>query len=135
MNKKAKQLRELRNKIIYNGDVPLEFGCEIIDVETQKAFGYCGCGFNVYDTYIDISKGNGLIDTVKRIGIKKFISIGKPTSWGDILRMLADKPINISLRYKTLVINENTKDEIITDLTKSPEEQDDEVLEKLINLI
>ena len=127
MNKKAKQLRKLRNK---HFPPKLEFGCEI-----EK-------DGKIYKFHSKNNKGEmegfaGLYDGDNEVivvyGNEKIL--GKPTSWGDVLRMIASNPVYISLRYGTLVINENTDIEIIIDLTLPPEEQDEEVLDKLISLI
>ena len=142
MNKKAKQLRSLRNKLIYNGDVPLEFNCRllrgseeyiIIDVWTNtKGVDY---NFIVRSTY----NNHQHFEVRNEELYREYEILGKPTSWGDVLRMLNKNKDFIAVftmrNGDSLFLNENQDDEIELDLTKDPEEQDEEVLEKLIELI
>lgn len=145
MNKKAKQLRELRNKIIYNDDVPLDRGVEVLLKENPDDL----IGYTTTWVVRDLRWEGS--DTVVKLANEDIVSwnspyikiLGKPTSWGDVLRMLKEKEtfgwyvlesggrLLHFLDYKDCSATGITR----FDLTRSPEEQDEEVLDKLINLL
>lgn len=128
MNKKAKQLREIRNK---HFPPKLEFGCEI-----EK-------DGKIYKFHSKNNKGEmegfaGLYDGDNEVivvyGNEKIL--GKPTSWGDVLRMISNIPtIEIELHGDNTIKIMSRDGWIFFNLTSTPEEQDEEVLDKLISLI
>lgn len=64
----------------------------------------------------------------------------KPTSWGDILRMLNTRvqyfsAIKKRVGEKAKIMFDKGRDDFYIDLEREPEAQDEEVLEKLLDLI
>ena len=152
MNKKAKQLRELRNKIIYNGDVPLEFGCEVeIDNEYYIYIKYETEDFSedkYFITKIDTNNGYGWREIIYNTSVitafdeiqNNIKILGKPVTLQEVLLMIRNYDnIDAGSYYKMYTNGEiyNEVDELFVkiDLTKSVEEQDEEVLDKLLGIL
>lgn len=144
MKTKAEELRELRDKIIHNGDVPIDFGCEVkledysdrIQVLEVLHDDSMWCRFADEDNWFD------RIDKIDPYATYKIL--GKPTSWGEVLRMLNREDnhvVDLVFCNEKYAIQSNSTHNgkpiiyIELDLTKSPEEQEPEVIEKLVKLL
>lgn len=136
MNKKAKQLRELRNRIIYNGDVPLEKFCEIQSDDIIHTIQYANDAL-VRFTIQESSTPRFRFDDLVEAGEYKIL--GKPTTWGDFMEILKKLKLNWVIDNGVLRIFDNEYDDeplsIELDTSRSPEEQDEEVLDKLLEII
>jgi len=173
MNKQAKQLRTLRNDRIYNGDVPLEKGCEIkakskwlideltafewgdekgnidnrsmlvLEWEEERPLADSGdyteeklvvqfFGYMGYE-YFDLLERHS--DACE----EDFEILGKPVDGFELLLMLGglieSGEIAVDIVGGDLSIYNNKNHRIDIDLTKSPEEQEPETIQKLIDLI
>jgi len=162
MKKQAKQLRELRNKIIYNGDVPLEFGCEFIAKEYTRFHGKQQellFVWNNEDANDDEFVGNIFeFDYMYKQDIEaghtedhdgywlRFEILGKPTTLAEILLMMNEKfpdeddPRMFAIDSRGFIYDvldrfELAQPYIQLDLTKEIEDQEPEVLDKIIKII
>ena len=163
MNKKAKQLRELVNKKLPER-LKLEFGCEVYFKEPkydlikvrytgnyiiiQKEYHDRGNRFELFMIENTIQLNDNNLHTIgsKEISQLEELNLievfGKPISLEEILLLSGKK----DKEYKALIdeegwfvsfniLNFKKKKLFKIDLTKPIEEQDDEVLDKLIKLI
>ncbi len=132
MNKKAKQLRELRNKIIHKGDVPLEFGCEIVDKKGKE----WNVVFFVKREYISTITCLSKCGKWEKQYQDTNTILGKPTSWGDVLRMIGNEyDIKLGGKDEIILKEFGGRDMLTLDLRKSPEKQDEDTLQRLITII
>lgn len=122
----SQKIRELRNKAI---PPVLEFGCE---VECDTGIGRIVRGSRIID-WVESSEPIRLHTEKEMLDYE---NLGKPVSYQDVLRMI-DNHHSIDIRSSStqkkrwIVI----EDDLWLDLTKSIEEQDDDVLEKLIKIL
>jgi len=158
MKTQAQKLRELRNKIL--GEPKLEKGCQFIPKENTTSLTASRVYTileecqeqelkNLKDApyyYVDeYHYGLKRQQIVTRFLIKEIL--GKPVNWGEVLLMLMEQS---GAEYKYFVdcygslfrykygddIFEHSTDFICElDLTRSPEEQDEKTIEKIISLI
>jgi len=155
----------LRNEIIHKGDVPLEFGCEVSFMgDTITTKNECvvedgdyinfGCTLNIEnDTYFVLgmpmyikSESKIRCDKNGKMTSIPIEILGKPVSLREVLLMMGESMLELTFNIEEdnlrilFIVGENSYgdeciDTIDVDLTRSPEKQDEEVLEKLIELL
>jgi hypothetical protein len=134
------KLRELRNKIIHNGEPPLERGAEVMnpfgDGKTPLQFFAKNSKTKWILTHKDskVLTHWDITEHPSHSEQKEWKNLGKPVSWGEVLRMLETKSDGFALSTSGLVFHYE-EELFILDLTKEPEDQEPEVLEELIKLI
>lgn len=122
MNTQAKQLRELHNKIIHKGNVPLKFECKSVNIKNEE--------FVIEQTVKSISKPVSVPVTLQEV----LLMLGN--TYGDYKIEVFGNGI-ADITVVAVDINDDPIDVSIhnIDLTKQIEEQDEEVLKKLIELV
>ena len=138
------QLQKRVYEIIYPKGISLEFGCEVI-TNQYKHMGVCTLiKPDLQKDWLVLLNGNTLYQNEKEFKI-----LGKHLSLQEVLRTLSIKPyvekdINISYMISYLPvleietgddINDLNYDLFRIDLTKEIKDQDQEVLEKIYQLI
>lgn len=130
-------LRAKCYEIIYDGEIPLEFGCEILSyayIEYRKKIIVEEDTVFKYDSFWE------KFDVAYMLNHNQAQILGKPLELGDLLIAFPETDINTNacLFYKEgyeCAFVYDRFDDIQLDLTKTISEQSDEVGEQLLELI